>query len=77
MTDIQRDPLWTDLRELARTHGLRACWSTSIHGSGGQVLGTFAIYYRTPRSPTTDELEAIRHIISTAADAIEQTRVRA
>ena len=75
VSDIQSDPLWTDFRELAQTHGLRACWSTPIAGSGGRMLGTFAIYYRTPRSPTTDELEAIKHIISTAADAIERSRI--
>ena len=72
VTDIASDPLWADFRELAAEHGLRACWSTPIAGQAGRVLGTFAIYYRTPRSPTTDEVEAIKHVISTAAEAIER-----
>ena len=72
VTDIASDPLWADFRELAAEHGLRACWSTPIAGQAGRVLGTFAIYYRTPRSPTIDEVEAIKHVISTAAEAIER-----
>ena len=72
VTDIATDPLWAEFRDLAAAHGLRACWSTPINGSDGGILGTFAIYYRTPRSPTTDELQAIRHVISSAAEAIER-----
>ena len=72
VTDISTDPLWTDFRDLAATYDLRACWSTPITGSNGRVLGTFALYYRTPRSPTADEVEAIKHVISTTAEAIER-----
>ncbi len=72
VTDIATDPLWADFRELAAAHGLRACWSTPVTASDGRMLGTFAIYYRTPRSPTSDEVEAIKHVISTAAEAIER-----
>jgi len=37
---------------LAREHGLRACWSTPIRGKDDALLGTFAMYFRTPGSPT-------------------------
>ncbi len=70
VTDITTDPLWVNFRELAAAHGLRACWSTPVQGADGRLLGTFAIYYRTPRSPTMDELEAIKHVISSASEAI-------
>jgi GAF domain-containing protein len=36
VTDIDADPLWTDYWQLAREHGLRACWSTPIRGSQGE-----------------------------------------
>ena len=72
VTDIATDPLWIDFRDLAAAYGLRACWSTPIEGSTRPILGTFAIYYRDPRSPTADELEAIKHIVHSAADAIER-----
>jgi len=51
VSDIETDPLWTDYRELARPHGLRACWSTPIFEASGKVLGTFAMYFKEPRSP--------------------------
>jgi GAF domain-containing protein len=72
VTDIESDPLWADFRELAAKYDLRACWSTPIKGRTRPILGTFAIYYRTPRSPTPDELLAIRHIVQITADTIER-----
>ena len=58
-TDIANDPKWTDYRELALSHGLRACWSTPIFSSTGEVLGTFAMYYHEPRDPDPEELHLI------------------
>ena len=55
VTDIFADPLWEDYRDLARTSGLRACWSTPIMSGRGKVLGSFAMYYHEPRTPTGDE----------------------
>ena len=74
VTDIASDPLWKDFRDLALSHGLRACWSTPIEGSERRVLGTFALYHRAPRSPTPDELDAINMIMRAAAAAIERHR---
>ena len=37
VSDIETDPLWADYKELARPHGLRACWSTPILGPAGKV----------------------------------------
>jgi len=55
VTDIASDPLWDDYRELALAHGLRACWSTPILSGRGKVLGSFAMYYKEPRTPTDEE----------------------
>lgn len=49
VADIASDPLWTDYRDLAMRHDLAACWSSPILAVSGTVLGTFAIYWRTPR----------------------------
>jgi GAF domain-containing protein len=70
VTDVSTDPLWEDFRDLALSHGLRACWSTPIVGEAGEVLGTFAIYHRTPRTPTPDELELTRAVSAVVARAI-------
>lgn len=55
VTDIASDSLWENYRELALANGLRACWSTPILSGRGKVLGSFAIYYREPRTPTGEE----------------------
>jgi signal transduction histidine kinase/DNA-binding response OmpR family regulator len=57
--DILSDPLWSEYREIACQFGLRACWSEPIIGREGEVLGTFAVYSQTPRSPSPLELEII------------------
>lgn len=66
VTDIETDPLWQDYRELARAHGLRACWSTPILSRDGRVLGTFALYYRQPRSPSQEDLDLIGRVVHVA-----------
>ncbi|HEU0309667.1 MAG TPA: GAF domain-containing protein [Sphingomicrobium sp.] len=74
VTDVATDPLWEDYRDLALPHGLRACWSTPIHDPAGAVIGTFAVYHPTPRSPTPDEVSAIRLITDHVAQAILWSR---
>ena len=70
VTDIASDPLWESFRDLALSHGLRACWSTPIRDGGGRLIGTFAVYYRQPRAPTSEEREAIARIGARAASII-------
>jgi len=74
VSDIAKDPLWADYRDLALPHGLRACWSTPVLASNGQVLGTFAIYSREPGSPTAHQLSIIEQITDLASIAIERKR---
>jgi PAS domain-containing protein len=70
--DIETDPLWTDYRELARAHGLRACWSTPIVTTDGRVLGTFALYYREAREPGDSDRSLIARATHIAGIAIER-----
>jgi GAF domain-containing protein len=72
--DIATNPLWQNFKELALAHGLRACWSTPIHGADGKVLGTFANYYRFVRDPSPRDQELTDLITKTAAMAIEHDR---
>ena len=64
VSDIMCDPLWAPYRELAAPFGLRACWSRPIFGQEGNVLGSFAMYYREVRSPDAHE----QGLIDTATD---------
>ncbi|MGB5081610.1 MAG: EAL domain-containing protein [Burkholderiales bacterium] len=73
--DITTDPLWTGYREMALKHGLRACWTAPIKSSAGKVLGTFAMYYREPRSPSAADLGLILQAQDLAAVVLERNRV--
>ncbi len=53
--DIENDPLWQDYKHIALRNNLRACWSHPILDENHNVLGTFAIYYKTPRAPKPPE----------------------
>ena len=69
--DIDRDPLWEDFRHLTRPHGLRACWSLPLTDTAGEVVATFALYFRDPRAPHPDELAVIErsgHLVSIAVE---------
>lgn len=70
VSDIATNVLWDDYRHLALPHGLRACWSTPIRDPEGKVLGTFAVYHLTPRSPTPSEVKTIRLISDHVAQVI-------
>lgn len=74
VADVATDPLWLDFRALAAEHGLRACWSTPIPASDGAVLGTFALYYREPRSPDPFHRDLIGTATHLARTAIEHDR---
>lgn len=72
VTDIDADPLWTNYRELAHAANVRACWSTPITSQDGRVLGTFALYYREPRSPQPDDISLIERVTHVAGIALER-----
>ena len=75
VADIANDPLWKDFRVHALPHGLRACWSTPIFDSHGQVLGSFAIYYRQPGLPDERHLQLIEMATHTAAVCLDKQRI--
>ena len=77
VTDILNDPLWADYRDVALQHRLRACWSTPIFSPHRKVLGSFAMYYDEPRTPSDEELRVIESAAEVARIAIEQQRAHA
>ena len=72
--DIAEDDLWADYRAIALAAGLRASWSSPILGPDGRVLGTFALYYRSPARPTEHHLQIIALATHLAAVAIGRHR---
>jgi signal transduction histidine kinase len=70
VSDILNHPYWQRARRLVSRTPMRACWSEPIIAHDGEVLGSFAIYYDTPREPLCVELDLISSAASLAAIAI-------
>jgi PAS domain S-box-containing protein len=75
VTDTLTDPLWSEYRYVFADFGLRACWSTPIFAKDGRVVGTFALYYKEPRSPNERQLELIQRATHIAGIAIERKQM--
>jgi PAS domain S-box-containing protein len=72
--DVLTHPYWYAYRRLARRAEVRSCWCEPIISSGGEILGTFAMYYRKPRKPEQPDLQFMAATAHLAAVSIEQKR---
>ena len=80
VSDIAIDPLWEDYRDLVLPLGYRACWSSPILDKDGEVIGTFAFYYRDAGVGVASEyhrqlVDACTHLCALAMER-EQARLR-
>ncbi|MDQ0230059.1 sensor domain-containing phosphodiesterase [Metabacillus malikii] len=55
VSDIETNPLWTDFKDLALEHNLKACWSSPFFDQAQNVLGVFAMYYNKPSEPAESD----------------------
>jgi len=74
VSDISTDPLWADYKGLAAAAGLAACWSEPLKSSEGKVLGTFAMYFKTPLTPSAADIKTIERITALTENAIRHKR---
>jgi PAS domain S-box-containing protein len=72
VSDIRTDPRWAAFKDLALRAGLASCWSEPIYGGGERLLGTFALYGREARGPTTQDIHVILAAAHLAAIAVER-----
>jgi diguanylate cyclase (GGDEF)-like protein len=72
--DLAKDPKWAPILELARSAGLGHCWSMPIKASGGELLGTLALYGPQPRRPLPEHLTLLQDWARVAGIAIERHR---
>ncbi len=79
VTDIATDLRWaaSGWSELALAHGIATCWSTPIVAPSGTVIGTFALYWQRPVSPTDRHRDVVERLTHLAAVAIERARSEA
>lgn len=68
--DLLTHQNWIPYRELAQKASLRSCWSEPILNAEGNVLGTFAVYHRTPKAPNNNEIELLESVVHLASLAI-------
>ena len=76
VVDIATDPLWSEFADLARTHGLRACWSAPVLAADGSVPATIALYFADPRAPSDADIRVVELAVSIARLAVERERAR-
>jgi len=72
--DVLTHQNWLPYLDLMQETGLRACWSQPIISSTDKVVGTFAIYYRTPKKPSSRDIARISFAANLAAIAIENRK---
>jgi diguanylate cyclase (GGDEF)-like protein/PAS domain S-box-containing protein len=72
VTDIQRDPMWSELRGAAAQSGVRSCCSTPIVTTGDRIHGTLVIYFESARGPKTEELDLAARLTQLAGIAIRR-----
>jgi signal transduction histidine kinase len=70
--DLTTDTRWSEWRPMALAHGLRSCCSTPISSAAGKVLGTFALYYSEPTTPTPLQQSLIEQFKQIAYIVIER-----
>lgn len=72
--DIEHDPHWAGYAQYALDEGIKACWSSPIMASNGDVVGTFACYYCEITEPSQEERALLSVLQGVAAVVIERDR---
>ncbi|HZV98427.1 MAG TPA: EAL domain-containing protein, partial [Methylophilaceae bacterium] len=72
--DIATHPFWADYKEIAARAGLGACWSQPILTASNEVIGTFALYHRTAKTPSEIDFDLMEFLATLAGIAIERHR---
>ncbi|SDW97377.1 PAS domain S-box-containing protein/diguanylate cyclase (GGDEF) domain-containing protein [Thiocapsa roseopersicina] len=77
VADVLYHPYWQSLAGITEETGVRAFWSEPIRDAGGDILGAFDIYSRTPGKPDAEQLIYIAQGAALVAVALQQARDRA
>ncbi|OOG46637.1 histidine kinase [Polaromonas sp. A23] len=72
VSDVTSDPLMHNYLDLLHEFGLRACWSTPVVSTSGEVLATFAIYHRKVYQPQAQDHALMETAARLARIAIER-----
>ncbi len=75
LPDLRSEEVRPRYRKIAQEFGLGACWSSPILTLNDDCLGTFAIYFTEPKSPSERDLEIVRDATAVAAVTIEYIKL--
>lgn len=74
--DLATDARWRSqaFADLAREHGIRACWSIPFSSSTGSVLGVFSLYFEVPGIPVSPTPRLLDRFINLMSIAVERVQ---
>jgi len=72
--DIASDPKMSLYADVVLAEQLYASWSMPLLLDNGNILGTFALYCKSARAPSSEELELMTTYCRFAANAIERSQ---
>ncbi len=72
--EIATHPYWKHYRHLAEAANLRACWSEPILSPDGECLGSLAMYFQEPQSPSSSDSELLKHSAQLAGIVLDRAR---
>lgn len=64
--DVYLEPRWSCMRWLAEQHDFRGCWSFPVE-TEEKVVGTFAMYFKSPRDATPADFDSAAILTRAAA----------
>lgn len=77
VSDISKDKLWADYKDIALQHNLKSCWSIPIYSENKEVLGTFAIYCNDIKTPSKSDIQELNSAVQLAKIAIVKYNIMA
>lgn len=73
VSDIQTHPNWQGFSDVAARAGLRTCWSEPVFDRHGEVVATFAIYFKAQRPFGEAEAQVLEQAGKLAGIAIQRS----
>lgn len=77
VADILNDQRWESHRDITLEAGFRACWSYPIIDANDNMMGTFALYKKSPSVPNQQEEKLIESAISLLTVILENRQLAA
>lgn len=69
--DIETDPLWKSFLPFVQPYGFKSCWSIPVKKRTGKVMASFAVYFKTNRSPRKEEISLLERVSNLIGVLIE------